>query len=299
MFETVSFNFCIFLSVTEGLSELQHEDANKYYKIIFIKSGPCHFLLNDKEFLLTGTCAICMNEKDKIVFYKTVETGTKILWFRPTVINLELTCEVLSNPQRNLTTTNSQDVFFLRQFLKEASESDKIISLHSMDAAGFEYKFNILNEILTKQTPSTWPCVARSYLFEILFCISRQEENEQTSSNTYILEGSSRLAVDAVYYLKSCYNEKITIEKLSEKFHTNRTTLLNDFKKYTGQSVNQYLIELRITMASTLLRDTELSVDEICDRTGFSDVSYFSKVFKKKLLHTPSEYRRINHHAIY
>jgi transcriptional regulator GlxA family with amidase domain len=47
-------------------------------------------------------------------------------------------------------------------------------------------------------------------------------------------------------------------------------------------------------MASTLLRDTELSVDEICERTGFHDISYFSKLFKKKLYHTPSEYRKID-----
>jgi AraC-like DNA-binding protein len=47
-----------------------------------------------------------------------------------------------------------------------------------------------------------------------------------------------------------------------------------------------------MTMAAAFLRDTELSVNEICERTGFSDISYFSRSFKKEVRYTPSEYRR-------
>ncbi|MDD4112409.1 MAG: AraC family transcriptional regulator, partial [Herbinix sp.] len=42
-----------------------------------------------------------------------------------------------------------------------------------------------------------------------------------------------------------------------------------------------------------LLRDTSLTLSEICERIGFSDTIYFSKVFKKALNQTPSEYRNI------
>jgi AraC family L-rhamnose operon regulatory protein RhaS len=170
----------------------------------------------------------------------------------------------------------------------------KILSLHAIDSATIEHKLQLLKEQLEKQSTGNWPCRSRSYLFEILFCLARQEEDEEAADNILSYEGHSRLAFDVIYYLQSCYNQKITVEKLAEEFHTNRTTLLNDFKKYTGQSINNYLIQLRLMMASTLLRDTELSVDEICERTGFSDISYFSKVFKKKINYTPSEYRRIN-----
>ena len=74
-------------------------------------------------------------------------------------------------------------------------------------------------------------------------------------------------------------------------FHTNRTTLLNEFKKNTGVSLSQYLAQKRFRIATALLRDTDLTISEICERTGFSDVSYFSKAFKKEISYTPSEYR--------
>lgn len=303
MLYTLGFNYyvgCVLpLSVTEGLSTLQQAEASEYCKVIFIKAGASHFLMNGKEFVLTGACAICMNEQDNITFYNVREAEVKILWFKSTVVNVKFTNDVLNNSNHKLSQTEFQDIFFLMQFTKEAEETTKILSLHTIDATDIEHKIQIINELLTKQSTSSWPCRSRSYFFEILFCLARQEEDESPSTNLLHYEGNSRLAVDVIYYLQAHYNNKITIEKLAEIFHTNRTTLINDFKKYTGQSVNQYLIELRLVMASTLLRDTELSADEISERTGFSDISYFSKVFKKKLIYTPSEYRKINKHQIY
>jgi AraC-like DNA-binding protein len=284
--------------VTEGLSGLQDKAAGEAYKIIYIKSGSSHFTLNGREFILTGASTICMNEKDEISFYHIDEDAVRILWLHPQVLNTSLTLEVMNNPARRLTMTEQQDLYYLLQFLPGAAPSLKILSLHTIDSVLIEHKLTLLKELLTKQDSNYWPCRCRSYLFEILFCLARQEEEEEITGlqqyDTY-----SRLAVDVIYYLQSCYSQKITVEQLAEEFHTNRTSLLSDFKKYTGQSVNQYLIQLRLTMASTLLRDTELSVEEICERTGFHDISYFSKVFKKKLNHTPSEYRRLNNKALY
>jgi AraC-type DNA-binding domain-containing proteins len=300
MLYTTGFNYYIdyrfHLTITEGLKELGSDEAEKYYKIIYIKNGPCHFVMNGKEFVLTGACAVCMNEKDQIDFCNVEEDGVKILWFQPTLINLKFTYEAINGRKRNLTTTECQDFYYLQQFAKENNETYKIMSLHTIDSTEIERKMQIMKEILTKQDSNTWPCRCRSYLFEILFCLKRQEEEEGTSRDVLQYEGCSRLAVEVIYYLQSCYQQKITVESLADLFHTNRTTLLNDFKKYTGQSVNQYLIELRMTMAASLLRDTGLSVEEICDRTGFRDISYFSKVFKKRLLYTPSEYRRLHKH---
>ncbi len=288
-----------YMKVTEGLEGLKLKEQKKYYKIIFIKSGTSHFFLNDKEFVLTGSCAICMNENDKIIFNRVCSEGVKILWFKPTIINLKFTYDLINNPKTKLTMTEYQDLHLIKHFHKDLQETMKIISLHTTDVAGIEYKFHMAKDLLVNQNTKNWPCNSRSYLFEILFCLLRQEEDTNEPQNMLLYEVSSQHVVDIIYYLQSCYNKKITIHQLADIFHTNRTTLMNDFKKYTGKSVNSYLTELRLTMASTLLRDTELRIDEICERTGFNDISYFSKVFKKGLYCTPSEYRRMHNHELY
>lgn len=297
-FDTVGINhykgYLFSASVTEDLAVLSEPEASEYYKVIFMKSGTCHFVLEQKEFVLTGSYAICLNERDRIDFLDQQGTELTILLFQPRVINAEFTIQEVNHPGPALTQTAYQDMYYLNQFRHDAGLSLKLLPLRAMDLEVTGQKLKLMKEQLAKQDTVNWPCRSRSYLYELLFCLVRQEEKDEPIRSIQFYQSPSRFAMDVIYYLQTCYNQKITIERLTEEFHTNRTTLLNDFKKHTGRSINHYLIELRLNMASTMLRDTELSVEEICERTGFSDISYFSKVFKKGLNLTPSEYRRLN-----
>jgi AraC family L-rhamnose operon regulatory protein RhaS len=297
-FDTVGVNYykgyLFAASVTEDITVLSESEASDYYKVIFIRSGTCHFMLGEKELVLTGSYAICLNECDKFEFIGEQRAELTILLFRPEVINTELNIREVNHPSPTLTLSSKQDLYLLNQFRHDADITLKILPLRAMDLEVTSQKLKLMNDLLTRQDSSYWPCRSRSYLFEILFCLVRQEEKDEPVRSIQFFQGPSRMAMEVIYYLQTCYNQKITIERLAEEFHTNRTTLLNDFKKHTGQSINQYLIKLRLNMASIMLRDTELSIEEICERTGFSDISYFSKVFKKELNLTPSGYRRLN-----
>ncbi len=63
------------------------------------------------------------------------------------------------------------------------------------------------------------------------------------------------------------------------------------FKRETGKTVTEYIIDRRIKLASKLLASTHLQVQTIALHCGMMDVQYFSKVFKKKTGKTPKEYR--------
>ncbi|MBI4976975.1 MAG: AraC family transcriptional regulator [Spirochaetes bacterium] len=68
--------------------------------------------------------------------------------------------------------------------------------------------------------------------------------------------------------------------------HSNRL-----FRKYTGMSPLQYLIDARIRTAADLLRTEAMSIREIARMTGFADPYYFSRMFKKITGHSPRGYR--------
>ena len=64
------------------------------------------------------------------------------------------------------------------------------------------------------------------------------------------------------------------------------------FKKETGMSLSDYIIQRRITIAKQLLAKTNLPVTTIAQKIGLSYASYFTKLFKEKVNMTPQEYRQ-------
>ena len=281
------------LYVTYDIETLKDKSSKDYYKIIHIQSGTNHIAINGTRFILTGAYTLYLNEEDDIKFYSLSENTVTILFFKPSVINTNLNYDVC-NTGNTTSVTDMQDSGFLSGFKHNVKLSSKIIQLSAIDSSIILQKLqNIYNQI-TLQNTCSWPCRSRAYLMEILFSLERLAEDEETYDPAIILPSFTKLSIDTIYYLQTHYNEKLTVEKLAQALCTNRTTLLSDFKKSTGVSINQYLTQLRIKIASMLLRDTELAVAEICDRTGFSDIGYFSKSFKKEIKYTPSEYRHIN-----
>ena len=65
------------------------------------------------------------------------------------------------------------------------------------------------------------------------------------------------------------------------------------FKQVTGKTFSEYVMNLRVSHAAELLRDTQISLVEICEICGFSDSNYFSRVFKKTYGMPPSQFRRV------
>ena len=86
--------------------------------------------------------------------------------------------------------------------------------------------------------------------------------------------------------------EEFSLPRLAEQagmseFHFNRL-----FKRATGLPPSQYQIQLRIQLASRLLRETERSVITIANEVGYSNPSHFAQLFKKETGLSPTEYRR-------
>ena len=85
----------------------------------------------------------------------------------------------------------------------------------------------------------------------------------------------------AVRYITDNYFEDLTIEKVSEVtgLHPNYFGVL--FKDSTGLSFRQFLTAIRINYAENLLKGGLHNITEVAARCGFTDVCYFSRVYKK------------------
>lgn len=95
----------------------------------------------------------------------------------------------------------------------------------------------------------------------------------------------------ALDFMIENYDREISIIQLSKTACTNRADLIKNFKEELGMTPIQFLIKYRIEKAKNLLKDESESIYDVSFKTGFSDMSYFSKIFRKIVGVTPSTYR--------
>lgn len=151
--------------------------------------------------------------------------------------------------------------------------------------------FRKIDENLNILQGDFWPCLSRSFFLELLILLERSKYLSETVPEMIIPETGGQ--IDPVFeYIHTSYNQKFTLESLASRFATNRTTLNNLFQKACGMTVIAYLNTIRLDVAASLLRNTELPISTIAERTGFADDSYFSRAFRKKTGLPPAAYRK-------
>ena len=85
---------------------------------------------------------------------------------------------------------------------------------------------------------------------------------------------------------------ELSVEKICSVLHVSSTYFSTMFKKETGKSFVNFLTELRLEQAITLLNTTDYKTYIIAENVGYSEANYFSYVFKKKFGMSPSKYRK-------
>lgn len=96
----------------------------------------------------------------------------------------------------------------------------------------------------------------------------------------------------AITKIEREYNTPISVQQIADELGVNRSYLTEHFKHYTGKTIKGYITELRMKRAKVQLSHLELSMQDIASYCGYSDSLFFSRIFKKYVGCSPSEYRR-------
>lgn len=98
----------------------------------------------------------------------------------------------------------------------------------------------------------------------------------------------------AICYINSHIDEGLTISDIAKNINISKSVLYRQFNTVLGCTPIKYITEKRIEAAKKLLASTDLTVEEIAAKTGYSSVAYFCKSFKKYSGTTPTSYRNSN-----
>ncbi|WP_199618337.1 helix-turn-helix domain-containing protein [Paenibacillus alkalitolerans] len=91
-------------------------------------------------------------------------------------------------------------------------------------------------------------------------------------------------------YIQENYRRKITKEDLARVIRKSPNYAATLFSRTTGQTISEYVHSIRTKTAIYMLSESDLTIGEISEFLGYSDVSYFNKVFKRITGRTPSDY---------
>ena len=96
---------------------------------------------------------------------------------------------------------------------------------------------------------------------------------------------------EVLIYIESHYDSQIYIHELSSICGFSDTHFMNFFKKSSGISCMEYIVNYRLNIAASLLSSSNDSIMSIALDTGFRNVSYFNRQFLQKFHVTPTEFR--------
>ena len=131
-------------------------------------------------------------------------------------------------------------------------------------------------------------------LIELLYDLSNKKYKILASHKFNIIKNEkteSRLN-KVLLYIQKNYRNTIKLQEASELIHLSNTAFCKFFKRSVGKTFSDYLNDLRILHACTLLIETDKPISQVATESGFENLAYFNRVFLKKKKSQPTIFRR-------
>lgn len=235
----------------------------------------------EQEFLKTMVLEILQPE-DKVV---TCESGLQAVKLaqqhRPDIIIMDIRIPELDGIAA---------IQEIRKFLPNACIS--VLSAYSdFSYAQKAISLRVFEYLLKPIKPAHFAEVFRKMLDTLSCSPDRIKENPEEEN----LAGSGEhqyFIEEALKYINEHFKEKLTLEMVASKVFINPKYFSHVFKKEVGISFTEYIINLKIKHACRLLKTTNYPAYRISLECGFSDPSYFNRVFSAQMNMTPQAYRK-------
>lgn len=274
----------IALRTIQGDYPIQHEGdltdirhTHDFSELIIITAGGGEHWINGVTYPVKAGDIFLIQGNTEHYFEKRYKLG---------MFNIMFDDSYLKEHLRSLRSLSGFNAFFL--FEPTYRRSHKFKSHLHISQEDMRPLMKKLQEMLTEwkneRTGSDLILLAKA--LEIFVFISR-EYSRNKNPMAYSL---CRLG-ELISLLENRYTETWNIRRISKIASMAPSTLLPVFKKVTGYSPIDYLLQVRLSKAADLLLRTELPISEVSQKCGFRDSNYFSRQFKKRYNLSPRDYR--------
>ncbi|MDD4819392.1 MAG: AraC family transcriptional regulator [Flavobacteriales bacterium] len=128
----------------------------------------------------------------------------------------------------------------------------------------------------------------------ILYELSRTEDCHTLSTSSFSQMGAqsdSRRVQKVKEYIHAHFTEELSLHFLSDMVGMTPVSFSRFFKQRTGKNLSDYITDIRLGHAARLLVDSSSYIADVCYQCGFNNLSNFNRIFKKKKMCSPKEFR--------
>lgn len=157
---------------------------------------------------------------------------------------------------------------------------------------------NLMNKIIqAPNTDNVSLITLQSYLYSLLAHLSIEQELYDSETRPDIINKDIEYTNQAIQFIQDQYQDTdFSIKEVSKKLALNGSYLSQIFKRTTGRTMSDYLIDYRIQKGRELLDTTQESIQDISESVGYINPLSYTRIFKKKMKMTPREYRKKREH---
>lgn len=273
----VSFSYCT--SFEQGCKTQMH--THEYLELAYIVSGTFHQRILGKDIIFKQG-ELCLIDKN-CIHQDCLDTDSACILF------IGIANEMFDNII-NHQLADQRIISFLQTALLKQKNLWQYLHFKPMDDSNHkieEHLLALVDELIRHDKASSYIC--HGLLMRIFSLLSSSYDislssKMQKKMNWLLFE-------EITGYIKQHYRD-ISIRQLSGHFHFNEDYFNRLLKSKTGMTYTQYVQKLRLEEAEDLLLHTDLNIDDIAARVGYSNKGYFYKIFLEKNKITPAKFRK-------
>lgn len=246
--------------------------THNFYELLFCMSKNMQFLINETVYTLHENDLLLLNSVD---VHGIVNNSDQL--FERYVIEFA--------PEYASPFCSSYDILNIFH----TKDRPHILHLNAAQAQNYLFQFNKLDSYEQPSDTFALPLYQQISFVELLLLVNRFS----TSAAVFENENPKTERLEKILaYINNHLNEKLTVQDLADHFYCSASHLSATFKSFTGYTVNNYIINQRIALASRLLKQ-DFSVQEVAEKTGFNNYSHFIRTFKKYTGYSPKHFAKL------
>jgi len=253
-------------------SDCKH--MHDFLELVFVEHGIMFQIVDDKLYKISsGTMLICLPGQAHSFFTDSEQSIS--------YINI-----LIRMPNQ---WTNKALADALENFTNVFQRQGQVPLLWLDESQSVAYGFHILEMLkLYDEKPPKYKCLLREQLIGLLIAGTEQRKCHQSED-----AANRNLSERVLETLERSFTPEKTLNDLAEDLSYDAGYLTKSFKKHYGLTITEYIQQTRIDMARYLLWATDLPIEEISKTVGYSNKTFFYKIFTRATGMTPSEVRKV------